>query len=347
NLEELEYEDLLDYHSLYGYIKGRLRPAGFTYVFIDEVQNCKNFERAVDSLFVKDNVDIYITGSNAYMLSGELATLLSGRYVRIEMLPLSFAEYVSFTGGGTKNVAGAFRDYIKNGGFPAVAALENTENLIASYLDGIYNSILLKDVAVRLSVSDIPVLESIAKFLFSNVGSPVSTKKIADTINSTGKTVSINTVDKYLLGLCDSYLFYRVYRYDIRGRQHLKTLGKYFAVDSGLREHRLSSSSSDIGHVLENIIFLELIRRGYRVSIGKFAEKEVDFVAESPEGREYYQVSASVLDENTRKREFESLRKIPDHHPKILLTMDEIPRSANFDGIRQFHAVDWLLGLCR
>ncbi len=343
NLEELEYESLLDYRALYDYIKARLYPNGFTYIFIDEVQNCKGFEKAVDSLFVKDNTDVYITGSNAYMLSGELATLLSGRYVQIEMLPLSFAEYISFMGTDTNNTTALFMNYIKNGAFPAVAALENAENLITSYLDGIYNSILLKDVASRMGISDIPVLESIAKFLFSNVGSPVSVKKIADTINSAGRTISINTVDKYLRALCDSYLFYQVSRYDIKGRQHLKTQGKYYVVDNGLRKRRLSSSSSDIGHVLENTVYLELLRRGYRVSIGKLAEKEVDFVAENADGITYYQVSASVLDENTRKRELEPLQKIPDHHPKILLTLDEIPRFANFDGIRQIHVVDWLL----
>jgi predicted AAA+ superfamily ATPase len=347
NLEDMEYESLLDYHALYEYIKERLYPGGFTYVFIDEVQNCRNFEKAVDSLFLTDSVDIYITGSNAYMLSGELATLLSGRYVRIEILPLSFSEYISFTGGtggDTKDMNTAFANYLRHGAFPAVAALENSEPLITSYLDGIYNSILLKDVAARMGISDILVLESIANFLFSNIGSPVSSKKISDTINSSGRTISVNTVDKYLRALCDSYLFYRVYRYDVRGKQHLKTLGKYFTVDNGLREHRLSSSSSGIGHVLENTVYLELIRRGCKVSIGKLSGTEIDFVAESADGIAYYQVSASVLDENTRERELRPLRNIPDQYPKILLTMDEIPRSANYEGIRQIHIIDWLLG---
>ena len=344
NLEELEYEHLLDYRALYDFIKARLNSDSFTYVFIDEVQRCRDFEKAVDSLFVKDNVDVYITGSNAYMLSGELATLLSGRYVQIEMLPLSFAEYISFVEGRANSASAAFADYLHNGAFPAVAALKNADNLIASYLDGVYNTILVKDVAARLGTSDITVLESIARFLFSNAGSPVSVKRIADAINSGGRTISINTVDKYLRALCDSYLFYRVDRYDIRGRQHLKTQGKYYAVDSGLRERRLASSSSDVGHVLKNIVYLELVRRGYKVSIGKLAEKEIDFVAEGARGITYFQVSASVLDENTRKRELEPLQRIPDHHPKILLTMDDIPRSANYDGIRQFHVVDWLLG---
>jgi predicted AAA+ superfamily ATPase len=344
NLEELEYESLLNYRELYEYIKARLYNGGYTYIFIDEVQSCKEYEKAVDSLFVKDNVDVYITGSNAYLLSGELATLLSGRYVQITMLPLSFAEYAAFRGVCKKDLSHAFQSYLRFGAFPAVATLNEREDLIYSYLDGICNSILVKDIAIRLGITDISVLISIVKFLFSNVGSPVSVKKIADTINSAGRAISVNTVDKYLRALCDSYLFYKAERYDIRGRQHLKTQGKYYAVDSGLREQLLASSTADLGHVLENTVYLELLRRGAKVSIGKMAEKEIDFVAEGANGTTYYQVSASVLDENTRRRELAPLQKIPDHHPKILLTLDEIPRSANYDGIRQFHVIDWLLG---
>ena len=343
NLEELEYEHLLNYRTLYGYIMERLSPANHTWVLLDEVQNCKHFEKAVDSLFVKDNVDVYITGSNAHMLSGELATLLSGRYVQIEVLPFSFAESLSFTEEGKENLTTALMNYIKNGAFPAIAALKNEETLIGPYLDGVYDSILLKDVATRLGGADVPALESIAKFLFSNVGSPVSVKKIADTIHSAGRTISINTVDKYLRALCDSYLFYQVNRYDIKGRQYLKTRSKYYAVDSGLRARKLSSESPDIGHVLENIVYLELRRRGARVSIGKLAEKEVDFVAIRGDGTAYYQVAATVLDENTLRRELEPLQRIPDHHPKFLLTLDEIPRTANHNGIRQLHVADWLL----
>jgi predicted AAA+ superfamily ATPase len=344
NLEELEYENLLNYRDLYDYIKARLYKDGYTYVFIDEVQNCKNYEKAVDSLFVKDNVDVYITGSNAYMLSGELATLLSGRYVQISMLPLSFAEYVEFKDIDEKDLSSAFQTYLRFGAFPATAMLNEQEDLIHSYLDGIYNSILIKDVAVRLGITDVSILSSITKFLFSNVGSPVSVKKIADTINSAGRSISVNTVDKYLQALCDSYLFYKVERYDIRGRQHLKTQGKYYAVDSGIRELLLSSSTPDLGHLLENTVYLELLRRGAKVNIGKMAEKEIDFVSKDANGTTYYQVSASVLDKNTLRRELDPIEKIPDHHPKVLLTLDEIPRTANYDGIRQLHIVDWLLG---
>jgi predicted AAA+ superfamily ATPase len=343
NLEELEYENLLNYRDLYDYIKARLYKDGYTYVFIDEVQNCKNYEKVVDSLFVKDNVDVYITGSNAYMLSGELATLLSGRYVQTSMLPLSFAEYVDFIGVEEKDLSSAFQTYLRFGAFPATAILNEQEALAHSYLDGIYNSILIKDVAVRLGIIDVSVLSSIIKVLFPNVGIPLSVKKIADKINSTGRSISVNTVDKYLQALCDSYLFYKVERYDIRSEQNLKTQGKYYAVDSGIREMLLSNSTHDLGHLLENTVYLELLRRGEKVNIGKMAEKEIDFVSKDTNGTTYYQVSASVLDKNTLSRELDPLKKIPDHHPKVLLTLDEIPRTANYNGIRQLHIVDWLL----
>lgn len=341
NLEDIEYENLLDYKSLYNYIKARLIKGKFTYVFIDEVQQCKSFEKAVDSLFIKENVDVYITGSNATMLSGELATLLSGRYIEISMLPLSFSEYLEFTSGN--NIKLNFNDYLKYGSFPYVASLKKDDSIIRMYIDGIYNTILIKDVATRDGITDISVLESIVKFLCSNIGSPVSTKRISDTINSSGRKISVNTVDNYLRALTQSYIFYKVDRYDIKGRQYLKTLGKYYLVDTGLRNLLVAGSASDLGHLLENIVFLELIRRGYRVNIGKLAEKEVDFVASGPDGIEYYQVSASVLDESTLLRELEPLQKIPDHYPKYLLTLDDIIANTNYGGIRQINLINWLL----
>lgn len=343
NLEAVEYENLLTYKALYQYIKERLCEDKYTYVFIDEVQQCKHFEKAIDSLFIKKNVDVYITRSNAYMLSGELATLLSGRYVEIQMLPLSFVEYMEFTGVDRHNAMQAFNTYLKFGSFPYVAVLLNTETIVKGYIDGIYNTIIVKDVAVREGVSDIAVLESIVKFLCSSIGSPISTKKISDTINSSGRRISVNTVERYLCALCDSYIFYKVDRYDIKGRQLLKTLGKYYIVDTGLRDILVSRSASDLGHQLENIVYLELLRRGYKVNIGKLAEKEVDFVAGDSEGMAYYQVSASTLDENTLKRELEPLQKISDNHPKYLLTLDEVLATANYDGIRKVNVLDWLL----
>ena len=365
NLEDVENEHLLDYKRLYSYVNNRLSRDEYTYVFIDEIQNCPQYEKAVDSLFIKEKVDVYITGSNAHMLSGELATLLSGRYVEIRMLPLSFAEYLMFIGaemrtGGVHSPsvphidrsaigleAGELRrhfaDYLQLGSFPYAATLDKNKNLIRDYLDGIYNTILIKDVAVREGITDISLLESIVKFLCGSIGSPISAKKISDTINSSGRKISVNTVERYLRTLCNSYLFYKVNRFDIKGKQILKTLGKYYVVDTGLRDILVSKSSADLGHLLENIVYLELLRRGNRVYIGKLAEKEVDFVADNADGITYYQVSASTLDENTLRRELEPLQRISDHHPKFLLTLDEIMPQANYDGIRKISVIDWLL----
>lgn len=343
NLEAPENGHLLDYKALYDYLKSRLSAGGYSYIFIDEAQQCAEFEKAVDGLFIQKNVDLYITGSNAYMLSGELATLLAGRYVKIDMLPLSFAEYAAFTGSAAREAKPAFNEYLKSGSFPSVALLNKDDDTVKTYLDGIYSTILIKDVAQREGITDISVLERVIKFLCSAIGSPVSAKKISDTINSSGRRISVNTVETYLRALTESYIFYKVDRYDIKGRQHLKTLGKYYIVDTGIRNLLLSGSSADLGHLLENIVYLELLRRGGRVSVGKLAEKEVDFVADTPDGAIYYQVAASTLDEHTLERELEPLRKIPDHHPKYLLTLDEYMSEANYGGIRKLNLVDWLL----
>ena len=370
NLEDVDNERLLDYKALHSYVKDRLCKDKYTYVFIDEVQQCPQFEKAVDSLFIKRNVDVYITGSNAHMLSGELATLLSGRYVEIRMLPLSFSEYLLFIGTAGhcdnsdfgnhlqnhsfsfvdnpdvsfdfREMKSHFNDYLRFGSFPYVAMLHNDNNVVRDYIDGIYNTILVKDVAKREGINDVSLLESIVKFLCGSVGSPISTKKISDTINSSGRKISVNTVERYLRALTDSFLFYKVDRFDIKGKQTLKTLGKYYIVDTGLRDLLVNSSSKDLGHMLENIVFLELIRRGCKVNIGKLAEKEVDFVAHDENELTYYQVSATALDENTLKRELEPLRRIQDNHPKLLLTLDEYLPNANYDGIRKMNILDWL-----
>lgn len=344
NLEDLEYENLLNYRELYHYIKERLCQNRYTYIFIDEIQNCDKFEKAVDSLFLQENVDIYVTGSNAYMLSGELATLLSGRYVTIDMLPLSFREYCTVNSGESNRQL--FQEYLKYGSFPYVAVMEKSEAVIKSYIEGIYNTILIKDVAKREEITDIALLENIIKTVASSIGSPISIKKISDTINSSGRKISVNTVERYMRALTDSYIFYKADRYDIKGRQYLKTLGKYYIVDTGIRNLLLAESASDLGHLLENIVYLELLRRGYRVNVGKLAEKEVDFVADTYDGLIYYQVSASVLDENTLKRELEPLKKIPDHYPKVILTLDEIGAGADYEGIRQKNVLEWMKEPC-
>jgi len=347
NLEDVDFEHLQDYKVLHEYFKSRLCKGRYTYVFIDEVQQCIGFEKAVDSLFIKKNVDVYITGSNAHMLSGELATLLSGRYIEINILPLSFAEHMELADQTVESFAPSpkdeFGNYLRYGSFPYVNELEKDDNIIRKYLDGVYNTILIKDIAKRKGITDISVLESVVKFLCSNIGSPVSTKKISDTINSGGRKISVNTVETYVRALTDSFIFYKADRYDIKGKQHLKTLGKYYLVDTGLRNMLLTGTSADLGHQLENIVYLDLLRRGNKVSIGKLAEREVDFVTSNADGVCYYQVAASVLDKSTLERELTSLQRIPDHHPKYLLTLDDIMPNVNHDGIRQINVLDWLL----
>ncbi len=343
NLEDLEYEDLLDYKVLHKYISERLEKDKYTYVFIDEIQNCKGFEKAVDSLYIKHKVDLYITGSNAYMLSGELATLLSGRYITVEMLPLSFKEYCIFQEGNGKNLGENFNDYLRFGSFPYIAQLEQKEGLITQAITGIYTSILLKDVAKREGITDVALLENIVRFVAGNIGSPISTKRISDYINSAGRRISVNTVDSYLRALTDSYIFYKAERYDVKGKKLLKTLGKYYIVDTGLRNMLLSSAESDIGHLIENIVYLELLRRGFRVNIGKMQESEIDFVASDINGSIYYQVAASVIDKDTLGRELAPLKKISNNHPKILLTLDEVGADQNYEGIKQINLLKWLM----
>jgi hypothetical protein len=343
NLEDIDYEHLLNYKALYEYVKERLQKGKYTYVFIDEALSCKGFEKAVDSLYIKPNVDVYITGSNAYMLSGELATLLSGRYITIEMLPLSFKEYCTAQTGNGKSMSENFNDYLRFGSFPYIAQLERNDAAVTPLIDGIYNTILIKDVAKRKGITDVSLLENIVRFVASNIGSPISTKKISDTINSSGRRISVNTVDSYLRVLTDGYILYKTDRYDIKERQFLKTLGKYYIVDTGIRNLLLSSAESDIGHLIENVVYLELKRRGYKVNIGKMLENEIDFVASNMDGRTYYQVPASVLDTGTLERELAPLRKIPDNHPKLLLTLDEVGAGSNYEGIRQINLLHWLL----
>lgn len=346
NLEDLEHEALLNHKALYTYIQKRLSKDTQNYVFIDEVQQCHDFEKVIDSLFIKTNIDVHITGSNAYMLSGELATLLSGRYITIDMLPLSFQEYTSaitMENSKSKTTEELFSEYMRFGSFPYIVQTEQKEELIRPYLEGIYNTILIKDVAKREGITDISLLENIARTLASSIGSPISTKKISDTINSSGRKISVNTVDNYVRALTDSYIFYKVDRFDIKGRQYLKTLGKYYLVDTGIRSLLLPSQSQDLGHVIENIVYLELLRRGYQVNIGKLAEKEVDFVARKMDEIVYFQVSASVLDEKTLERELAPLMHIPDHFPKVLLTLDIIGSDTTHNGIRQLHLLHWLL----
>lgn len=343
NFEDYDYIDLLEPRNFYAYVKERILSDGrMTYFFFDEIQNVKDFERVVDSLYIKPNVDIYITGSNAYMLSSELATLLSGRYVEIKMLPLSFKEYVEAS-GDERELARKYRSYIETSSFPYVLDMKQDARVIREYLNGIYNTIVVKDITQRNKFPDTMMLESVLRFAYDNIGNILSTKKIADTMTSDGRKIDTKTVEKYLNALMESYMLYQCKRYNIKGKQYLKTLDKYYAVDMGMRKVLLGSKAMDAGHILENIVYLELLRRGYDVYIGKVDDLEVDFVAMDDKGMTYYQVSATVRDEKTLKRELASLQSINDNYPKILLTLDDDPEM-EYAGIRKINALDWLLG---
>jgi len=340
NLEDEDLSELLDYRKLHEYIKIRALENKWTYVFIDEIQNCPDYERTVSSLYLRKNLDIYITGSNAHMLSGELATKLTARYIEIGMLPLSFSEYSEAV--KTPDKRERFNQYMNMGAFPYATRFVDNSLAHSQYLEGIYNTVLVKDVMTREGLNDISLLKSIASFLASNVGSPVSTKKIADTLSSGGRPTGSATVDTYLTALTDAYLFYKVNRYDIKGKIHLKSESKYYICDTGLRNLILGTTNKDIGHQIENIVYLELLRRGYTINIGKSVRgKEVDFVAVRDKKTEYYQVSASVLDESTLERELEPLQQIKDNYPKFLITLDDFP--GDHGGIQQVNLLDWLI----
>ena len=341
NFEDIDYEELLDYKALYKYIKERLIPNKMNYIFLDEIQNVPNYQKAVDSLFIKNNVDLYLTGSNAYLLSGEIATLLSGRYIEIQMLPLSFKEYVSYFNDKT-DLSRKYTDYLINSSFPYTLELNEKKKNIREYLGEIYSTVVLKDIIARKNINDVFMLESIIRFMFDNIGNLCSIKKIADTMTSDGRKITSPTVENYLSALVDSYILYKVRRYDIKGKQYLKTGEKYYVVDIGLRYYLLGTKKVDMGHILENIIYLELLRRGYEIYIGKVGSTEVDFIVINDEGIEYYQVALTVHDEKTLERELYPLNSISDHNPKYLLTLDDDPPTSH-NGIKQLNAIDWLL----
>ena len=339
NLEDADFSFITDYKKLYDYVKEKIKSDKMHYVFLDEIQNVQEFQKACDSLYIKKNVDLYITGSNAYLLSGELATLLSGRYVQIKMLPLSFKEYISYLGESDLQIK--YNRYITKGSFPYVLQLD-TDKEIKAYLEGIYNTIVVKDIVNRKKITDISSLENIIKFMFDNIGNTFSSTKIANTMTSNGKNISVPTVEQYLSALLDAFILYKVNRYDIKGKQYLSTGAKYYLSDIGLRYYLLGSKKADEGHILKNIVYLELLRRGYEVYIGKVDDKEVDFITINEKGEEYYQVAYTVKQEETLKRELSSLDNIRDHNPKYLLTMDFTPYTSH-NGIKQINILNWLL----
>lgn len=350
NFEELEYEELLDYRRLYAYLKERLVPGATTYLFLDEIQKVAGFEKVVDSLYVKPDVDLYITGSNAYLLSGELATLLTGRYVEIRMLPLSLQEFLTITGLDEER---GLAEYLRCGGLPYVARMDRTPEKVETYLEGIYNTVIVRDIEdrqarraqdpTRRKITDIALLKTIARYLASVVGSPVSIRSITDYLISSGRKVSPNTVGDYVEALTESFLFYPVERFDIVGKRLLKADRKLYIVDLGLRDHILPRRRYDLGFTLENVVYFELLRRGYRVTIGKLGSTEVDFVAERQGAYTYVQVTADMTAQETFERELRPLTQIRDNHQKLILTADRLT-PGNYDGIRVVQLTDWLLG---
>ena len=342
NFEDLEYEPLQEYHALHEYIVERLIPETPMYVFLDEVQHVPQFEKVVGSLFIKPNVDIYITGSNAYFMSSDIATLLTGRYVQVEMLPLSFKEFHSEYSQQNLSDMDIYNLYIEHSSFPRLVHVEDDES-IDEYLESILNTVILKDIVTRLKITDVPLLLDIIKYLLANIGSLINPTKIANTLTSYGRKTDNKTVEKYLQGLKDGLLIYEVNRFDVKGKALLQRNAKYYVVDSAFRKFLLSRTDSDRGHILENIVYLELIRRGYRVYVGHLQNGEIDFVAKKPHRLEYYQVSYTVMEDTTLRRELSPLEQLDDNYPKYLLTMDVLHKTDNHNGIEQKNVLDWLL----
>lgn len=342
NFEDLAYESLCEYHALYRYIMERMQADKMNYIFLDEIQHVKNFEKVVDSLFIKDNADVYITGSNAYFMSGDLATLLTGRYVELSMLPLSFREF-SQGMPGDMSLSEQYNAYIRISSFPYALQFQDDFQAVEEYLSGIYNTILVKDTLRRMRSSDTMMVESLMKFLAANIGSLISPNKIANSMTSAGRKIDNKTVEKYLQGLKDSLLIYQADRFDVRGKQLLKINAKYYLVDPAFRRLLINDTGRDTGHILENVVYLELLRRGDKVYVGQLPRGEIDFVVEKSGTREYYQVAESTLLPEVLERELKPLQSVPDQYPKYLLTLDEIAPEADYDGIKKKNVLRWLL----
>ena len=343
NFESAIYDDIKDYKDLYKFVASKIKQ-GKMYLLLDEVQNVTAWEKAVNSFKVDFDIDIYITGSNAYLLSSELSTLLSGRYIEIKIYPLSFKEYLIFNNYDKNNLEEKFNEYLKYGGLPAITLIKDNSDLVLSYLDDIYNTIVKKDIIDRNNIKDTALLENIIRYLSNNIGSPISTTKISNYLNSNKITSNSNhqTVDNYLNMLEKSFIVYKAERTDIKSKALLKTLGKYYICDTGIRNIILGFRNINEGHLLENVVYLELLRRGYRVNIGKSGFYEVDFVAENPNVIKYYQVTQTLSDDKVKQREIRSLENISDNYEKIILTMDKTINN-DFNGIKVINIIDWLL----
>ena len=343
NFESAKFDDIKDYKDLYNYVKERIKNER-VYLLLDEVQNIKAFEKAINCFKVDFDIDIYITGSNAYLLSSELSTLLSGRYIEIKIYPLSFKEYLKFNDYDNSNLEDKFNEYLKYGGLPAITLIKNNDELVLSYLNDIYSTIVKKDIIDRNNIKDVALLENIIKYLATNIGSSVSAKKISDFLNSNKITEKSNhqTIDNYLNMLEKSFIMYKADRTDVRSKALLKTFGKYYIADTGIRNIIVGFRNIDEGYLLENVVYLEHLRRGYKVNIGKSGDYEVDFVAESPNDIKYYQVARTLAYDEIRKREVRSLESINDNYEKTILTMDKSINN-DFNGIKVVNIIDWLL----
>ena len=350
NLESLRYRNLSDYLHFYDYISERIPKQGKTYLIFDELQAVKHWEKAIESFRLDFDVDIYITGSNAYLLSTEFSTLLAGRYVEIRMLPLSFKEFLTFYEfSPSVTTEEKFQRYLQFGGMPVLREYQFNEARINQALEGIYSNVVLRDILQRNKQADQNMLQRIILFLCSNIGSITSPNNIGNVLShegdiqaAKGKNIAGKTVNKYITMLHNAFIFFSVGRYDVKDKQLLKTLGKNYIIDMGFRNMLLGYRDADRGHIIENIVFLELIRRDYRVYIGKFGETEIDFVAEKPNDKLYIQVSESMLSPETRECELRPLRMIPDNYEKIVLSMDR-DYITSYDGIKSLYLIDWLL----
>lgn len=342
SFESAEWYEIKDYKDLYNYIKSKYHNKK-VYLLLDEVQNVEDWEKAVNSLLVDINCDIYITGSNAYLLSSELTTLLAGRVYTINMYPFSFAEYIQIAPvGKVQNKYQLFNDYLKFGGMPMLINMNDNERLKTNYLADIKDVVLKKDIIARNKIKDVVFLDNLLRYMSTVIGTLINPSSISDFMKKNGSNIDNETVDKYLKMIENAYFIYRVPRYELKGKQLLKTQGKYYFVDNGLKNVLAGFSSYDTGSSYENIVYMELLRRGYEVYVGKYNDLEIDFVAVSPTERIYYQVTRSLLSEDVENREKKSLLAINDNYKKIILTMD-ISYNKIIDGIEVKNIVDFLL----
>lgn len=344
NFESFEFDDIINYKDMYTKISKQINKKNKNYILLDEVQRVEKWEKTVNAIAVDFDTDIYITGSNAYLLSSELSTYLSGRYIEIKVLPLSFKEFFNFTALEDKRtLEDKSIEYIKFGGMPGIITIKDEENLYENAIKGIYNTVFMKDVVERNRLVDASLLERILKFLMSNIGGLISSKKKADFLTSQGTKITHNTVLNYLKMLENAYIIYKVPRYDIKGKEILKTLEKYYIVDTGIRNIILGFRDSDFGHIIENVVYFELLRRGYEVTVGKNDSFEVDFIATNSSEKKYYQVTYTMMDENVKQREIGVLKNIKDNYEKTVLTMDKLYNNTSDEGIKIKYLIDFLL----